>query len=257
MLGRDGESETGANIHRKRPREAPPQWRSQASQELLRLRFRELRGLFDDAETLADVHEAWGVVASRLNARDGLLDEQVDAVKCSDQLTRLRQQWQDSSTTQLHLMMAECFSTSVATQPQQQEQRQEPVRSHFNRAMEQAMAQEAEAGASPKRQKTTETTTSVAPKTAVGVSTPPRLESAPPPPHDEIVVSPEPASLSPEPVPQDEAQVPVEDEAIPRQDEIMRALERRSQQMERLARSHQTLAEATQRLMEAIVNRQP
>ncbi|KAG6612456.1 uncharacterized protein IUM83_10768 [Phytophthora cinnamomi] len=260
---RDGEPETGASIHRKRPREAPLQWRPEASQELLRLRFRQLRALFDGAETVADVHEAWGVVAARINECDGLLDEPVDAVKCSDQLTRLRQQWQDNSTAQLHLMMAECFSKSVVaapTQPQQQ------VRSSFNREMEEALGQEAETArseASPKRKRPTETAADEIPQQAettmvvdeIVVSTPPPPEPEPVSPQEDIPVS-EPASLSPEPVPPEEKEVPAEaEEEFPRQDEIMRALEKRSERLEKLARSHQTLAEATQKLMEAMVNR--
>ncbi|KAL3659443.1 hypothetical protein V7S43_015435 [Phytophthora oleae] len=230
---RDEEMETGRNIHHKRSREL--QWSNEASQELLRLRFKTLRALFDEADTVADVHEAWGVVASRLNAMESLEMEELDPVKCSDQLTKLRLQWQDSNT-QLHLMMAECFG------------KQQERRTSFNRMMEETMQE-----SSPKRRKQSEPS-SVSP-----------VES-----QEETPLSPGPAPVSPSAVQREEhiemsnlqavQQEPVsveaqaDEEEFPREDEIMRALEKRSEQLERLAQSHQHLADVTQKLMEALVN---
>lgn len=276
MALRDG----ARNIHRlKRARETATRWSAEASQELLRLRFRELRGLFDDAETVADVHEAWGVVASKLNSQQEHWGMQVDAVICSDQLTKLRQQWQESSTRQLHAMMAECFSkTTPQTQTQQQQQvlQSPPAKSNFNSAMEEAMVQEAEAAraeASPKRKKTT--AVAVAEQQTDVMSVPEAPIPASPPLHEEDTLSPEldtvagsPMSPQPEsprlqealatPVSQEaeSTAAAVEEEEFPRQDEFIRALERRSQQLERLAQSHRQLHDVTQRLMEALVNRQ-
>ncbi|KAG7392555.1 hypothetical protein PHYPSEUDO_000243 [Phytophthora pseudosyringae] len=272
---RDGESETGRNIHRgaKRAREESSCWRPQASRELLRLRFRTLRALFDEAQTVADVHEAWGVLASRLNARGGL-DEAVDAVKCSDHLTRLRRQWQGSSTAQLHLMMAECFAQQAPA-----------ARSNFNSAMEEAER----ADASPKRKKTpavaaptgqTEVATSRTEAPAAQEEAPLRREPPSPPQiaaaapvcpqpgfqaqqeaasPDELEASASPeqqAPLSPQPPRQVEAQPGEEGDDFPRQDEVLRALEERSEQLERLAQSHQQLADITRKVVEALVTRQ-
>ncbi|CAH0513624.1 unnamed protein product [Peronospora belbahrii] len=114
------------NIHsRKRSREEA-YWTAEISQELLRLRFRELQHHFDNAQTVADVHEAWGVVASTLNRKTewGL---QVNAVDCSDHFTKLRQQWEESSTIKLHVMMAECFSTRIVDTHQSIEQERTEV----------------------------------------------------------------------------------------------------------------------------------
>ncbi|KAH7472404.1 uncharacterized protein KRP23_9398 [Phytophthora ramorum] len=228
-----------ANIHRpaKRLRQEAV-WSAGASRELLRLRFRKLRGLFDEAQTVADVHEAWGIVATAINENESL-GLQADAVTCSDQLTKLRKQWQDSSAAQLHLMMAECFSqsTTVATS--------QSARSTLNRAAEEAMVQDAEkvgGETSPKRRKTTEASS-----------------SPPASPQVEAPLSPEPVSLSPQTISstsQSASSPPAEDEEFPRQDEILRLLEIRSQQLERLAHSHQELADWTQKVMAAIVNHQ-
>ncbi|KAG1693006.1 hypothetical protein DVH05_024042 [Phytophthora capsici] len=208
--------ETGRNIHCKRSREL--QWGNEASQELLKLRYKTLRPLFDQAETVADVHEAWGVVASRLNAMESLGMEEVDPVDCSDQLTKLKVQWQDSNT-QLQVMMAECFGKER--------------RANFNRAME----------ASPKRRKQTEP--SIEAQAA-------ELEAPEPSAEEQVEVSN--GQVGEQESARGEARG--DGGKIPRQDEIMRALEQRAQQLERLAQSHNNLADITKKLMEALVNQQ-
>ncbi|KAF1795957.1 hypothetical protein GQ600_22758 [Phytophthora cactorum] len=234
----------GRNIHRPKRAREELSWSPEASQELLRLRFRTLRTRFDDAETVADVHEA-------LNDMEGM-ELDLDAVKCSDQLTRLRQQWQESNTAQLHVMMAECFNKRPI-QPLQDGR-------NANIAMEETTVQEASAKGSPKRK-----------KTAVAEGTPSVTEA-------EAPLSPEPApvshhAVSPIPQEDDQYEVPISPEPAPAspqqempsarqvdvqavEDEIMRALEKRSRQFERLAQSRQQLADVTQNLMEALLNRQ-
>ncbi|KAG3003667.1 hypothetical protein PC128_g10840 [Phytophthora cactorum] len=248
----------GRNIHRPKRAREELSWSPEASQELLRLRFRTLRTRFDDAETVADVHEAWGVVAARLNDMEGM-ELDLDAVKCSDQLTRLRQQWQESNTAQLHVMMAECFNKRPI-QPLQDGR-------NANIAMEETTVQEASAKGSPKRKKTAvaEGTPSVTEAEAPLSPEPAPVSHhavSPIPQEDdqyEVPISPEPAPASPQQEMPSARQVDVqavEVEEFPRQDEIMRALEKRSRQFERLAQSRQQLADVTQKLMEALLNRQ-
>ncbi|CAI5731420.1 unnamed protein product [Hyaloperonospora brassicae] len=265
-------------------------WSAETSQELLRLRFRQLRGLFDDAQTVAEVHEAWSVVASTLNAkRDGGL--RVDAIKCSEQLMRLRQQWQQSSAAQLHLMMAECFGQS-AEAPQS-------ARKHINRALEGDCAHAPES----ERARTTGRTagppdvvspprdlvalTQTDPLSTVGAvkanesewcagppATVPESSSASANAHSmascrpqQVRVGSESALAAPplafEALP--DLTLPVtlsaeeeeeeEEEEFPRQDEIARAMERQAQQLEKLSHAHQCLAGVTQQLMEALDTR--
>ncbi|KAG7383409.1 hypothetical protein PHYBOEH_009940 [Phytophthora boehmeriae] len=119
------ETETGhgvGNIHRsaagKRSRDDADDWDAEGSFWLLQLRFKELRDRFDQAQTVAMVHEAWGLVAQRLKSVLGL---SVNAVECSDQLSNLRQQWEardGEDDSPLALQMAECFSPdAVGPQP--------------------------------------------------------------------------------------------------------------------------------------------
>ncbi|RLN55091.1 hypothetical protein BBP00_00008651 [Phytophthora kernoviae] len=120
------ETETGhgvGNIHRpatcKRPRDDADEWDVEGSFWLLQLRFKELRSHFDEAQTVAMVHEAWGLVARRLKGTLGL---SVNAVECSDQLSKLRQQWEtcdgSDEDSPLALQMAEYFSPdAVGPQP--------------------------------------------------------------------------------------------------------------------------------------------
>ncbi|KAK1931444.1 Malignant T-cell-amplified sequence 1 [Phytophthora citrophthora] len=232
MTSRDKEMETGRNIHRKRSREL--QWSNEASQELLKLRYKTLRALFDEAETVADVHEAWGVVASRLNAMENLEMEELDPVKCSDQLTKLRLLWQDSNT-QLQVMMAECFGQQAMETMQE---------------------------ASPKRRKPTEPFLVSPTESQVEDSASTAELEAPLSPEPESNSAAEPEgqvemsnlqAVQQEPV---RAEAQADEEEFSRQDAIMRELEKRSEQLERLAESHQHLAEVTQKLMEALVNQQ-
>jgi hypothetical protein len=263
---------SSVNIHhQKRGRE---EWSAQASQELLRLRFRQLRALFDDAQTVADAHEAWGVVACRLND-DERLQMQVDAVKCSDQLTRLRQQWQESDTAQLHLMMAECFSKSAMAISAAPSQVPQLTRCNFNRAMEEAMLQGAEGEGvatveqvASKRKKTEDV------QTETEETVEPRLEMQDEAADESLSVAETAGAVDAEvteralvypQVIQDEASIATvedvagveqnDDDEFPSQNEIMRALEKRSQQLGTLARSHQELADVTQQLMQALVQR--
>uniref|UniRef100_A0AAV1TNJ9 Myb-like domain-containing protein n=1 Tax=Peronospora matthiolae TaxID=2874970 RepID=A0AAV1TNJ9_9STRA len=259
-------------------------WSAEASQELLRLRFRESRGLFDDAQTVADVHEAWSVVASKMNA-SGKWGPRVDAIECSDHLMKLRQQWQESSTAQLHLMMAECFGKSAEVPPS--------ASNNINRAMEEALAQASastRAHGPCKRSRTIGQTDVVSPprdlvspaqaetltsheganvdETEWCIGPSPTLpESAPVSAHNILsaglhggrLVS-DPALTSPHSVFEtlQEFALPVildEEEEFPRQDEIVRAIESRSQQLEKLSHAHRGLASVTHQLMEALNSR--
>ncbi|CAI5717645.1 unnamed protein product [Peronospora destructor] len=284
----DGESTK--NIHYKRLREETS-WNAEASHELLRLRFQQLRDLFDDVQTVEDVHEAWDVVASTLsNKTDWGL--QVDAVQCSDQLTKLRQQWHASSTNQLHVMMANCFSkNNVESQQQQHESMEQPpqVRTNFNKAMEEALMQEVEEEKTAenllKRSKTVavqEKEISVSPPSdpvplaqAETLSSPEPIQTlselASPTVHDiessnvglhedRLLPAPESLEISPQPVPTLPQEtlltvVPNEEKEFHRHGNTMRALEKRSQQFDRLVQSHKRLADVTQQLMDALVNR--
>ncbi|KAI9915260.1 hypothetical protein PsorP6_006891 [Peronosclerospora sorghi] len=275
----DTEKKTIHRLDAKRIR-VETDWSTEASQELLRLRFQQLQRLFDDAQTVADVHEAWGVVASILNTKsEGGLD--VDAVMCSNQLIKLGQQWQDgstSSTSKLHLMMIECFCTSNGVPQQQPELHPPSPHSNYNKAtlMEEAKAVNADI-------LLTRNMTTVQAKVELM-----------PPPSDPVSPAQAPASSSPESSstspnasleaahditfsrPQSsferalislqsvsstrpEAAVPCATfkegkEEFPRQNKIMHALDKRSQLLHRLARSHQHLTNVTQQLMEALVN---
>uniref|UniRef100_M4C2J9 Uncharacterized protein n=1 Tax=Hyaloperonospora arabidopsidis (strain Emoy2) TaxID=559515 RepID=M4C2J9_HYAAE len=259
-------------------------WSAEASQELLRLRFRESRGLFDDAQTVADVHEAWSVVASKLNARSEWA-LRVDAIKCSDHLMKLRQQWQESSAAQLHSMMAECFGKSAEVPPS--------ARNNINRAMEEALVQASEsmrAHGPCKRSRTIGQTDVVSPprnlvspaqaetlttyeganvnetEWCIGPSST-LSESAPVSAHNILSaglhggrLASKPALTSPHSVFEtlQEFALPAtldEEEEFPRQDEIVRAIERRSQQLEKLSHAHRHLASVTHQLMEALNNR--
>ncbi|ETK97387.1 hypothetical protein F441_00055 [Phytophthora nicotianae CJ01A1] len=252
----------GRNIHRsKRPREETS-WSSQASQELLRLRFQTLRTLFDDAETVADVHEAWGVVAARLNDMEEV-EMELDAVKCSNQLTRLRHQWQESSTAPLHVLMTECFSkTPILSDRRINREIEETIVQDEGPPMRKKMARQQTEVASPstpatelESQAETPLTTEPTPIPSEAVS--PASSTG----CQHEVSSEQPVPPSPQPVEQElpsTRQVEVQDvdvEEFPRQDEIMRALGKRSEQLERLAQSHQHLADATQKLLEALLNR--
>ena len=252
----DGESKTShdvENVHCKHLQKETT-WSAEASQELLRLRFRQLRDLFDNAQTVAEVHEAWSVVASTLSSKSdyGL---QVDAVKCSDQLTKLRQQWQESSTNQLHVMMAECFSKNVVELQQHQSFEQPlPARNHFNKAMEEIMLHEVEAKTGKRSKKTVVEEVSVVPPPdpvsfgSIETFSSPELTLASPEPasstaavsldKDRLLPGLDPIAMPSQPVPH-ETLLPVvsveeEEEEFHRHGEIMRALEKRSQQLERL-----------------------
>ncbi|CAI5707303.1 unnamed protein product [Peronospora effusa] len=273
------------NIRCKRLREETD-WNAEASHELLRLRFQQLRDLFDDAQTVADVHEAWGVVASTLSKKtDYRL--QVDAVQCSDQLTKLRKQWQQSSKNQLHVMMAECFNKNIVESQQQHESMQHlpQIKSNFNKAMEEALMQEAEeektVDSGLKRSKTVAvqeveevSVSSLSDQAATLSSSEPILmlseltcltkhdmESSTVGVHeDRLLPAPESLEISPQPVSSllQETLLSVvldEEKEFHRHGDIMRALEKRSQQFERLAQSHKHLANVTEQLMDALVNR--
>ena len=261
-------------------------WSAETSQELLRLRFRQFRGRFDDAQTVAEVHEAWSVVASALTAKSdrGL---RVDAIQCSDQLMRLRQQWQQSSTAQLHLMMAECFGKS-AEAPQS-------TRNHINRALEEdcAPALESERAHGPSKTGRTVGPTDVVspPRDLVALTQTDPLSTAseavkanesewcagPPAtvPESSSALAHSMASCRPQQVrlgsesalaapplafeALPDLTLPVtlnaEEEEFPRQDEIVRAMERRAQQLEKLSHAHQYLASVTHQLIEALDTR--
>ncbi|EEY66908.1 uncharacterized protein PITG_17779 [Phytophthora infestans T30-4] len=190
------------------------------------------------------------------------VEMEVDAVKCSDQLTRLRQQWQGDRTAQLHAMMSECF-------------RKEPIQSgkRFSSETEETVVQETSYEESPKRKKKAthqnEVTSPSADATRAETPLSPEpalVPNVPPAPtvcqHEVPELLEQPDSVSPQPAEQETPSVrkgevqAVDVEEFPQQDRIMRALEKRSEQLGRLAQSHRQLADVSHKLLEALLDQQ-